>query len=186
MASMVNMFGDCTLHGCNNLDKVRPGVLGVFVSVCVLHSVHAGAQLLGYTAQISLHVTLVTHCFSTHRAYLNQAAFNFCLRCCCTLTQAVAEGRAVNMENFFSRLALDIIGKAVFNYDFDSLTHDDPVIEVRLSCVCACVRAHTHTLPSTYLVFIFSLLRRSAGTSMPSIQTCLAAKQESTKAEDND
>ena len=34
------------------------------------------------------------------------------------------------MENFFSRLTLDIIGKAVFNYDFDSLTHDDPVIKV--------------------------------------------------------
>ncbi|KAK9864574.1 hypothetical protein WJX84_006344 [Apatococcus fuscideae] len=33
------------------------------------------------------------------------------------------------MENFFSRLALDIIGKAVFDYDFDSLTHDDPVIK---------------------------------------------------------
>ena len=33
------------------------------------------------------------------------------------------------MENYFSRLALDIIGKAVFNYDFDSLTHDDPVIQ---------------------------------------------------------
>lgn len=35
------------------------------------------------------------------------------------------------MENFFSRLGLDIIGKAVFNYDFDSLAHDDPVIQVR-------------------------------------------------------
>ncbi len=44
-------------------------------------------------------------------------------------------GRAVEMENFFSRLTLDIIGKAVFNYDFDALTHDDPVIQVRpLAC----------------------------------------------------
>ena len=40
-------------------------------------------------------------------------------------------GQAVEMENFFSRLTLDIIGKAVFNYDFDSLTHDDPVIQAR-------------------------------------------------------
>jgi len=40
------------------------------------------------------------------------------------------EGKAVEMENFFSRFGLDIIGKAVFNYDFDSLTHDDPVIQV--------------------------------------------------------
>jgi len=36
----------------------------------------------------------------------------------------------VEMENFFSRLTLDIIGRAVFNYDFDSLTTDDPVIQV--------------------------------------------------------
>ena len=33
------------------------------------------------------------------------------------------------LQNFFSRFALDIIGKAVFNYDFDALTHDDPVIQ---------------------------------------------------------
>ena len=39
------------------------------------------------------------------------------------------------MENFFSRLTLDIIGKAVFNYDFDSLTHDDPVIQARSLCL---------------------------------------------------
>ena len=58
--------------------------------------------------------------------------------CVCVLThvQAASEGSSVNMENYFSRLALDIIGKAVFNYDFDSLMHDDPVIEVRLPCFC--------------------------------------------------
>ena len=47
------------------------------------------------------------------------------------IMQAAAAGKSVEMENFFSRLTLDIIGKAVFNYDFDSLTHDDPVIQVR-------------------------------------------------------
>ncbi|KAL6760138.1 cytochrome P450 [Haematococcus lacustris] len=48
---------------------------------------------------------------------------------CATLDAAVASGKPIDMENFFSRLSLDIIGKAVFNYDFDSLTHDDPVIQ---------------------------------------------------------
>jgi hypothetical protein len=48
-----------------------------------------------------------------------------------TLDAHVAAGTPLDMENYFSRLALDIIGKAVFNYDFDSLTHDDPVIQVR-------------------------------------------------------
>ena len=45
------------------------------------------------------------------------------------LAKSEAEGKTVEMENFYSRLALDIIGKAVFNYDFDSLKKDDPVIK---------------------------------------------------------
>ncbi|PSC75082.1 cytochrome P450 superfamily [Micractinium conductrix] len=45
------------------------------------------------------------------------------------IEQSAKAGKAVEMENFFSRFGLDIIGKAVFNYDFDSLTHDDPVIQ---------------------------------------------------------
>ncbi|MEW5298950.1 MAG: hypothetical protein WDW36_002019 [Sanguina aurantia] len=48
---------------------------------------------------------------------------------CDTLDKAAASGKSLDMENYFSRLALDIIGKAVFNYDYDSLTHDDPVIQ---------------------------------------------------------
>mmetsp|Transcript_16455 Transcript_16455/g.53748 ORF Transcript_16455/g.53748 Transcript_16455/m.53748 type:complete len:622 (+) Transcript_16455:64-1929(+) len=46
-----------------------------------------------------------------------------------TLAAAAAKGEPVEMENFFSRLTLDIIGKAVFNYEFDSLRNDDPVIK---------------------------------------------------------
>jgi cytochrome P450 len=37
------------------------------------------------------------------------------------LRAAAAAGTAVNMEASFSQLTLDVIGKAVFNYDFDSL-----------------------------------------------------------------
>ncbi|KAL4447666.1 hypothetical protein ABPG75_004885 [Micractinium tetrahymenae] len=45
------------------------------------------------------------------------------------IDKSAKAGKPVEMENFFSRFGLDIIGKAVFNYDFDSLTHDDPVIQ---------------------------------------------------------
>ena len=45
------------------------------------------------------------------------------------LARAERDGATVEMENFYSRLALDIIGKAVFNYDFNSLKKDDPVIK---------------------------------------------------------
>ena len=47
-----------------------------------------------------------------------------------TLQAAAWTGQSVELENLFSRLTLDIIGKAVFNYEFDSLTNDDPVIKV--------------------------------------------------------
>lgn len=38
-------------------------------------------------------------------------------------------GKPVDIESRFSQLTLDIIGKAVFNYDFDSLTKESPVIQ---------------------------------------------------------
>jgi hypothetical protein len=34
-------------------------------------------------------------------------------------------------------LALDVMAEAVFIYDFDTLTHDDLIIEVRPPCVLA-------------------------------------------------
>lgn len=53
-------------------------------------------------------------------------------RLCKTLEAAASDGEDVEMESLFSRLTLDIIGKAVFNYDFDSLTNDTGIVEVFL------------------------------------------------------
>ncbi|CAN8290467.1 unnamed protein product [Cochlearia groenlandica] len=50
-------------------------------------------------------------------------------RLCQKLDSAASIGEEVEMESLFSRLTLDVIGKAVFNYDFDSLTNDTGVIE---------------------------------------------------------
>jgi hypothetical protein len=44
-------------------------------------------------------------------------------------------GDDVEMESLFSRLTLHVIGKAMFNYDFDSLSKDNGIVEVRLKCV---------------------------------------------------
>ena len=38
-------------------------------------------------------------------------------------------GKSFDMESNFSQLTLDIIGLAVFNYDFASLNKDSPVIQ---------------------------------------------------------
>ncbi|CAN4115254.1 unnamed protein product [Withania somnifera] len=50
-------------------------------------------------------------------------------RLCKKLDVAASAGADVEMESLFSRLTLDIIGKAVFNYDFDSLTVDTGIVE---------------------------------------------------------
>ncbi|MFQ6650674.1 hypothetical protein Gotur_023186, partial [Gossypium turneri] len=50
-------------------------------------------------------------------------------RLCQKLDDAATDGEDVEMESLFSRLTLDIIGKAVFNYDFDSLTNDTGIVE---------------------------------------------------------
>ncbi|KAL3000768.1 hypothetical protein AAZX31_09G231700 [Glycine max] len=50
-------------------------------------------------------------------------------RLCQKLDAAASDGEDVEMESLFSRLTLDIIGKAVFNYDFDSLSNDTGIVE---------------------------------------------------------
>lgn len=46
------------------------------------------------------------------------------------LAVAATAGEAMNLEACFSQLTLDIIGKAVFNYEFDSLNVNSPLIQV--------------------------------------------------------
>ncbi len=95
------------------------------------------------------------------------------LRGTAVLERAAAEGKAVEMENFFSRFALDIIGKAVFNYEFDSLTTDDPVIQVgRAGCSSGVegviVRLKASVLVAWYCGF------KAYSTSVPN--TCPASR----------
>ncbi|KAK4480224.1 hypothetical protein RD792_013286, partial [Penstemon davidsonii] len=45
------------------------------------------------------------------------------------LDAAALDGEDVEMESLFSRLTLDVIGKAVFNYEFDSLKVDTGIVE---------------------------------------------------------
>ncbi len=51
---------------------------------------------------------------------------------CNKLDVAATSGESVEMESLFSQLTLDIIGKAVFNYDFNSLSNDTGIVEVRV------------------------------------------------------
>jgi cytochrome P450 family 97 subfamily B polypeptide 3 len=51
------------------------------------------------------------------------------------LEAAAQDGRVINMETEFCSVALDIIGKAVFNYEFGSVTSESPVIKAVYSAL---------------------------------------------------
>lgn len=61
------------------------------------------------------------------------------------LNSAANKQTTLNMETEFCSVALDIIGKAVFNYDFGSVTKESPVIQA-VYCALKEVRSH-HSLP---------------------------------------
>ncbi|KAG2445383.1 hypothetical protein HXX76_000005 [Chlamydomonas incerta] len=63
------------------------------------------------------------------------------------LRTAAAEGTPVNMEALFSQLTLDIIGKSVFNYDFNSLTSNSPVIQAVYTALKETEQRATDLLP---------------------------------------
>ena len=66
-----------------------------------------------------------------HKAWYNAMCRTF-VTCNGPLTAkleaAAKDGTILNMETEFCSVALDIIGKAVFNYDFGSVTTESPVI----------------------------------------------------------
>ena len=66
---------------------------------------------------------------------------------CSKLELAGQSGESIDMEACFSQLTLDVIGKAVFNYEFNALNTDSPLIQVRglrVTGVAAVVIQHKH------------------------------------------
>ncbi len=49
------------------------------------------------------------------------------------LNRVADQGQIVDMEEKFCSVSLDIIGRAVFNYEFNSVTAESPVVRVRES-----------------------------------------------------
>lgn len=68
-------------------------------------------------------------------------------------------GTAVNMEDKFSQLTLDVIGLSVFNYNFDALNSDSPVIEAVYTSLKEAEARSTDLLPywkeSSFLITWF-------------------------------
>lgn len=67
-----------------------------------------------------------------HRKYVSEMVGLFgkaAEKLCQKLDTAAKNGEDVEMESLFSHLTLDIIGKAVFNYEFNSLSRDTGIVE---------------------------------------------------------
>ena len=83
-----------------------------------------------------------------HKAWYNEMIKTFanCNRPLFTkLSNAAKDGTTVNMETEFCSVSLDIIGKAVFNYEFGSVTKESPVIQ---AVYCALKEVNNNSVTS--------------------------------------
>ncbi|XP_052173861.1 carotene epsilon-monooxygenase, chloroplastic isoform X2 [Diospyros lotus] len=88
---------------------------------------------------------------SLHKKYLSIVVDQVFCKCAERLVEKLKmdtlNGSAVNMEEQFSQLTLDVIGLAVFNYNFDSLTADSPVIDAVYTALKEAEARSTDLLP---------------------------------------
>ena len=111
-----------------------------------------------------------------HKAYLDTmvgAVFEPCTRRLeAKLGAAAAAGKAVDIEACFSQLTLDIIGLAVFNYDYNALTTDSPVIQAVYTALKETEQRATDLLPIWKVPFLclFSPRQRKAAAAVAIIR----------------
>lgn len=88
---------------------------------------------------------------SLHKKYLSVMVDRVFCKCGERLVEKLEtyalNGSAVNMEEQFSQLTLDVIGLSVFNYNFDSLNADSPVIEAIYTALKEAEARSTDILP---------------------------------------
>ncbi|XP_059646791.1 carotene epsilon-monooxygenase, chloroplastic [Cornus florida] len=88
---------------------------------------------------------------SLHKKYLSVIVDRVFCKCAERLVEKLKSdalnGTAVNMEAKFSQLTLDVIGLAVFNYNFDSLNGDSPVIDAVYTALKEAEARSTDLLP---------------------------------------
>ncbi|GMI65798.1 CYTOCHROME P450 97C1, LUTEIN DEFICIENT 1 [Hibiscus trionum] len=88
---------------------------------------------------------------SLHKKYLSVMVDRVFCKCAERLVEKLQpfalDGTAVNMEEKFSQLTLDVIGLSLFNYNFDSLTTDSPVIDAVYTALKEAELRSTDILP---------------------------------------
>lgn len=106
---------------------------------------------------------------SLHKRYLSVIVERVFCKCAERLVEKLQpyaqDGSAVNMEEKFSQLTLDVIGLSLFNYNFDSLTTDSPVIEAVYTALKEAELRSTDLLPYWKASLVFFLWFVDCGTS---------------------
>lgn len=99
-----------------------------------------------------------------HKAYLNTMIDRVFAPSALHLTeklQAVAESKeSIDIEACFSQLTLDVIGKAVFNYDFNALNTDSPLIQAVYTALKETEQRATDVLPFWKITALAPLIPR--------------------------
>jgi len=113
---------------------------------------------------------------SLHKAYLDAMVGRVFVPCCQRLAaklSAAARARApLDVEACFSQLTLDIIGLSVFNYDYDALSADSPVIQAVYTALKETEQRATDLLPiwKVPLLCLFSARQRKAAAAVAVIR----------------
>lgn len=101
---------------------------------------------------------------SLHKRYLSIMVDRVFSRCAERLVEKLQpdaiNGTAVNMEDKFSQLTLDVIGLSVFNYNFDALNSDSPVIEAVYTSLKEAEARSTDLLPYWKVGFLCKIIPR--------------------------
>lgn len=88
---------------------------------------------------------------SLHKKYLSVIVDRVFCKCAERLVEKLQSdalnGTAVNMEDRFSQLTLDVIGLSLFNYNFDSLNAYSPVIDAVYTALKEAELRSTDLLP---------------------------------------
>ncbi|XP_061337692.1 carotene epsilon-monooxygenase, chloroplastic [Gastrolobium bilobum] len=101
---------------------------------------------------------------SLHKRYLSIIVDRVFCRCAERLVEKLQpdalNGTAVNMEDKFSQLTLDVIGLSVFNYNFDSLNVESPVIDAVYTALKEAEARSTDLLPYWKVKFLCKIIPR--------------------------
>ncbi|KAF9599038.1 hypothetical protein IFM89_033383 [Coptis chinensis] len=125
---------------------------------------------------------------SLHKKYLSVIVDRVFCKCAVRLVEKLksdaVSGAPVNMEAKFSQLTLDVIGLSLFNYNFDSLNTDSPVIDAVYTALKEAEARSTDLLPYWKAEKSVVVIRRTVEELITKCKEIVEAEGEQIDGED--